>query len=146
MQGYAQYPAFAPAPQKQQLGFWLFCILWLIICPNCGCMQFFLVSCSFFVFCCSRRCLSRCQHSSQGPQVSACLRDTRTKPKPRPLIPNPSLRLSLEWLQSPPRAYYRGVTWPISVGFSRTELLPPIPEGPACPSPYLFWPWLLGLG
>ena len=86
---HAQYPAFSPSTPEGAVGFWLFCILWLIICPNCGCMQFFLVSCSFFVFCCSRRCLSRCKHSSQGPQVSACLRDTRTKPKPRPLIPNP---------------------------------------------------------
>ena len=65
-----------------------------------------------------------------------------------PLSPPPtlSLGLSLEWLQSPPQAYYRGVTWPISGGFSKTELLPPAPEGPACPSPRLFWPWLLGMG
>ena len=43
-----------------------------IICPNCACRQF-LVPYSFFVFCCWRRDLSRCKHSSKGSQVPACL-------------------------------------------------------------------------
>ena len=51
------------------LFFWYFCILLSIICPNCICMQLFLVSYSFFVFCCSRRHLSRCKHCSKGSQV-----------------------------------------------------------------------------
>ena len=41
------------------------------ICPNCSCTQLFLVPYSFFVFCCSRRCLSRCKHCStaaKGPR------------------------------------------------------------------------------
>ena len=45
------------------VGFWSFCILF-IICPNCTCTQLFLVLCSFFVFCCSRR--PRCKHCSKG--------------------------------------------------------------------------------
>ena len=37
--------------------------LLLIICPNiAACVQLFLVPYSFFVFCCSRRRLSRCKH------------------------------------------------------------------------------------
>ena len=38
-----------PASQKWQLGFWSFCILLSIICPNCTGMQLFLVPYSFFV-------------------------------------------------------------------------------------------------
>ena len=55
-----------PTFQKWQLGFCCFCILF-IICPNCECMQLFLVPYSFF--CCSRRLLSRCRHCSKGSQV-----------------------------------------------------------------------------
>ena len=73
---HAQYPAFVtdtlfllPPLQKWQLGFWSFCILLSIICPNCACMQLFLVPHSFFVFCCLRRCLSRCKHCSKVSQV-----------------------------------------------------------------------------
>ena len=40
---------------------WVFCIL-LIIFPTCSYIQLFLVPYSFFVFCCSRRCLSRYKH------------------------------------------------------------------------------------
>ena len=37
--------------------------------PNCACMKLFLVPCSFFVFCCSRRGVSKCKHCSiaKGP-------------------------------------------------------------------------------
>ena len=62
-----------PAFQRQQLGFWSLFISLSIICPKCTCTQLFLVPYSFFVFCCSRRCLSRCQHCSKGSQVPACL-------------------------------------------------------------------------
>ena len=53
--------------------FWSFCIFWSRICPNCVCTQLFLVACNFFVFCCSRRGLSRCKHCStvaKGPSLS----------------------------------------------------------------------------
>ena len=50
--------------------FWSFFILLFIICPNCTYMQLFLVPYIFFVFCCSRRCLSMCKNCSKGPQVS----------------------------------------------------------------------------
>ena len=36
-----------------------------MVFPNCAHI--------FFVFCCSRRCLSRCKHCSKGAQVPACL-------------------------------------------------------------------------
>ena len=69
--GRAQYPAFAPntlflllALRKWQLSFFVFCIFLSIICPKYTCTQLFLVPYSFFVFCCSRRCLSRCKHCS----------------------------------------------------------------------------------
>ena len=45
-------------------------ILLLISCPNCPCMQLFLVPYSFFAFCCWRKHLSRCKHCcSKGSQV-----------------------------------------------------------------------------
>ena len=60
-----------PVLQKWQVGFfWSFCILLSIICPNCQCMQLFLVPYCFFVFCFSRRCLSRCKHCGKGSRVS----------------------------------------------------------------------------
>ena len=77
---HAQYLAFAPctqflllALQKWQLGF--FCLLYLLsrICPTWSCTQLFLVPYSFFVFCCWRRGVSRCKHSSKGSQVTTCL-------------------------------------------------------------------------
>ena len=73
---HAQYPALLPTPQKWQLGFWSFCILF-IICPNGACTQLFLVPYRFFVFCCSRRRLSRWKHCSKGSQVPACLLSIR---------------------------------------------------------------------
>ena len=63
-----------PALQIQQLGFVSLCILLSIICPNCACTQLFLVPYNFFVFCCSRRHLSRCKHCSKRSQVPACHR------------------------------------------------------------------------
>ena len=53
--------------------FLLFLCLLFIMCPNCACMQLFLVSYSFFVICSSRRCLSRCKHGNtagKGPRLS----------------------------------------------------------------------------
>ena len=60
-----------PALQKQQLGFCFFCIFLSVICPNftCSCFVFY----SFFVFCCSRRHLSRCKHCCKKSQVPASL-------------------------------------------------------------------------
>ena len=54
-----------PVLQKWQLCFY---ILLSIICLNCTRVQLFLVY-SCFVFCCSRRRLSRYKHFSQGSQV-----------------------------------------------------------------------------
>ena len=56
-------------PQKRQLCFGSFCILLFIICPNCTCMQLFLVPSNFFVFCYLRKCLSTCKHCSKCFQV-----------------------------------------------------------------------------
>ena len=112
--GHAQYPAFAPdtqfllwALQKWQIGvfFWSFWIFWSRICPNCACIQLFLVPYSFFVFGCLRRNLSRCKHCSKGSQVPACLRMTSEKKYLRStLVPS---RASLHgWsLHLPPRAW-----------------------------------------
>ena len=63
---HVQYPDFTPDTSEVAVGFLVFCILF-IICPNCACMQLFLVPYSFF--CCSRRLLSRCRHCSKGSQV-----------------------------------------------------------------------------
>ena len=57
-----QDPALAPSSQKWQLALWSFCIL-SIICSHC---QLFLVLYSFFLFCCSRRRLPRCEHCNKG--------------------------------------------------------------------------------
>jgi len=61
-------------PQKGLLDFWSLCILLLIICPNCSCMQVFSVPYTSS-FCCWRRHLSRGKHCSKGTQgqVPACL-------------------------------------------------------------------------
>ena len=48
---HVQDPAFAPGTSEVAAGFWPFCILFFIICPNCTCMQLVLVPYSFFVFC-----------------------------------------------------------------------------------------------
>ena len=85
--GHAQCPAFAPdtqfllpALQKLQLGlffFLSFCIFWSRICLSCAGTQLFLVPYSFFVLCCSRRSVSRCQHCSTADRSQACLRSAR---------------------------------------------------------------------
>ena len=69
---HVQYPDFTPDTSEVAVGFLVFCILF-IICPNCACMQLFLASYSFFIFCCLRRHLSRCRHCSKGSHVPACL-------------------------------------------------------------------------
>ena len=83
-----KYPAFAPdtlflplALQKWQLGFWSFCILLSIICPNCACTHLFLVPHSFFVFCCSR--IVQVQALQQ--RVPACLRSTKQNKTNHPI-------------------------------------------------------------
>ena len=47
------------------------CIFLSIFCPNCACMQLFLVPYSFLLSCCQMQAL---QHSSKGSQVPGCLR------------------------------------------------------------------------
>ena len=47
----------------------VFLYLFCPICPNYASIQLFLVSYSFFVFCCSRRCLSRCKHYVTAAKV-----------------------------------------------------------------------------
>ena len=82
--GHAQYSAFAPDPPAFAPGssevavglLGLFCVLLSIIFPSCTCMQLFLVPYSFFVFCCSKRDLSRCKHCStaaNGPRSQTYL-------------------------------------------------------------------------
>lgn len=39
----------APGTSEVAVGFWPFCILLFEICPNCTCLQLFLVPHSFFV-------------------------------------------------------------------------------------------------
>lgn len=67
-----------PTLQKWQLVFWrgfsssfLFFFLYLVVqnLPNCTSMQLFFVPYSFFLFCCLRRCLSRCKHCCKRPYV-----------------------------------------------------------------------------
>ena len=79
--------------QKLQLAFWSFRILLSVICPSCTCTQLFLAPYSFFVFCGSRRSLSRCQHCSQGSRVPARLIHTgavgtEVKKKKNPCLPH----------------------------------------------------------
>ena len=40
---HVQYPAFAPGTSDVSVGFWPFYILLFIICPNCACVQLFLI-------------------------------------------------------------------------------------------------------
>ena len=49
--GHARDPAFVPGSSEVAVGFWSFCILF-IICRNCTCTQFLLVPYSFFVSVC----------------------------------------------------------------------------------------------
>ena len=55
---------------------WAFLYLIVYNCPGCTLVQLFLVPYSFFVFCCSKRRLSRCKHCSKGSQDPACLNPT----------------------------------------------------------------------
>ena len=70
-QDHTQFPAFAPGSSEMAVGLWCFCILLFVIAFPC--VQLCLVPYNFFVFCCSRRCLSRCKHSYKGPWVPASL-------------------------------------------------------------------------
>ena len=108
--GHASYPAFAPntlflllAPEKWQLVFLVFLYLSSIICPNYACIQLFLVPYSFFVFCCLRRCLSRCK-----------LCNTAAK-GPRSQVPGPNLSHTLDAPQG-------------SCSLSRLSCFPPSPH------------------
>ena len=80
MQGGVQYPAlcspspaFASRSSNVQLGFLLSLYLLSRICTHCACLQLFLVLYRFFVFCCSRRGVSKDKHCSKGSQVPTCL-------------------------------------------------------------------------
>ena len=42
-------PCFDSSTSEVAVGFWPFCSLLFIICPNCACMQLLSVPCSFFV-------------------------------------------------------------------------------------------------
>ena len=64
-------PCFAPSSSEMPVSLWCFCILLFVIAF--ACVQVCLVSHGFFVFCCSRKRLSRCKHSRRGSQVPACL-------------------------------------------------------------------------
>ena len=83
------------------LGFWSFRILLSIGCPNCTCTQLFLAPYYFFVFCCSRRCLSRCRRCSKGSQV-----------------PGPSLSQAehLTWLEAIIMEDITAPSWPYMPG------------------------------
>ena len=74
---HAQDPPFAPGTSEGTLGSWPFCIFF-IICPNWPCTHLFLIRSSIFVFCCSRRRLSRCKRCSKGSRVPPCLRFTNS--------------------------------------------------------------------
>ena len=65
----SMYPAFSPGTSEVAAGFLVFSVLVLRICPNCLCMQLFLVLYSFFIFCCWRRRLFKCEHCSKGSQI-----------------------------------------------------------------------------
>ena len=63
-------------------GFFCVCVfLYLLsrMCPNCTCMQLCLVPDSFFVFCCWRKCVSKCKHGSKASQVPASLKGTESR-------------------------------------------------------------------
>ena len=65
--GHVGYPVFAPGSSKVAVGcvfFGLFVSVGPRICPNCAGTQLFLVPYSFFVFCRSRRGVSRCNDCS----------------------------------------------------------------------------------
>ena len=76
-----------PIPWWCCVGFWSFCILLLVICPNWACTLLVLVLYSFFVFWCLRRLLSRCKPCSTGSQVS----HLHQLPSPCPLPHSPQV-------------------------------------------------------
>ena len=68
-------PALLLSPQKQQYISVFFCVSLFIIAQTAQCLQIFLVCYRLFVFCCSRRCLFRCQvqalqYRNSGPSLS----------------------------------------------------------------------------
>lgn len=66
---HVQCPAFALCTSEMAVGLeGGGCTLWFIICPNCACVQLFLVLCSFFLFCCSRRLCLGISASVKGPR------------------------------------------------------------------------------
>ena len=102
------------APQKAQLGFFLGEGTFLpIICPNCACMQLFLVPYSFFVFCSSRDVCSGASAAATaaGSQVPACLRACHQTLESRiPLKHSPAQ--GLNWLGGGFFTYARGAPHP----------------------------------
>ena len=72
MQGACAVPCFCFRIFKS--GSWVFLVslnLLSRICPNCACMQLFLVPYSFFELCCLKRGVSRCKPCStaaEGPR------------------------------------------------------------------------------
>ena len=71
---HGQYLIFAPGTSEMALGLWPF--LYLIVPSHTywEWVQSVLVLWSFFVFCCSRRSLSRSRRRSKGSRVSAASR------------------------------------------------------------------------
>ena len=74
VQGHVQSPAFAPGCLEMAVGV---SRSLCIFCPGfalpCACVQLFLILYSLFLFCCLRRCLSRCRQFStaaKGPGSS----------------------------------------------------------------------------
>ena len=72
--GHARYPGFALGSSKVAVGFLVFLYLIVHNFAPIARMQLFLVCCRFFVFFCSRKCVSGCKSYSKGSQVPACLR------------------------------------------------------------------------
>ena len=71
---FSQPLVFAPSSSEVAVRLlWSFCILLSTVCPNCECSQLFLVSYSFFVFCCLGRLLSKCKDCSKGWQSHVLL-------------------------------------------------------------------------
>lgn len=65
--GRAPLPALAPGCSEVGTGRWVSLYLLSAIYSNCACTQLFLVPCSFFLFCCRKRCFSRRKHCSSVP-------------------------------------------------------------------------------
>ena len=71
----SQHPVFAPSSSEVAVGFFLFvCLVFLYLVvqdlPQLCVHTVIFSPYGFFVFCCSRRLLSRCKHCSEGSQVS----------------------------------------------------------------------------